>query len=109
MNGSREQACLITVTPPLKFNDTEVHAAIDKGGIIWVGSKDVCQALGIEWQQHLLDIIPFDWKAQWGGELEQVFISELGVYQLAFRSVSLKTQSFVIWLRYELTENLLSC
>ena len=99
------------------YASTELRTIKDNNGTVWFAAKDVCNVLGIKWQgsKSLLQL-PQDWK--WVvGKLpttqknqysvganalkDVIFITQPGVFKLAFRSNKEEADKFTNWVASE--------
>lgn len=91
----------------LGFENHQVRIIVDSDGRPWFIAKDVCEALGIEWQgSKTLQVIPPAWKGvgkfpTHGGNQDLVTINEPAVYKLGFRSRKPEADRFSTWVAGE--------
>lgn len=102
MNTSTETNALKIIANPFQFADMDVRTAVDELGKPWFCAKDVCAILDIAWTGHTLQNFPNEYTCMVkvtmeSGAKEMAFISEPGLYRLAFRSNKPKADEFTRW------------
>lgn len=91
----------------LAFRSHEIRT-VTENSEMWFAAKDVCSILGIRWNgQNTLSAIPDEWRRVWKyhtppkGQQSLVFISEAGLYMLAFRSSKPEAITLTQWVASE--------
>lgn len=87
------------------FGSNEVRTLAIDGEPWWV-AKDVAEVLGYQWDTHLVDKIPVEWKGAKpirtpGGEQAMTIISEQGLYFFLSRSDKPNALPFQKWISGE--------
>ena len=88
---------------PFEFSHKPVRTAVDAAGLVWFCAKDVCEVLEIDWSgSKTLRSMPENWRRVGylptpQGDQEAVFVSEAGLYRLAFRSNKPEAVRFTNW------------
>jgi prophage antirepressor-like protein len=102
MNTTIETNALKIIANPFQFADMDVRSAVDELGKPWFCAKDICAILDITWGGPTLQNFPDEYTCMLkvnmeSGSKDVVFISEPGLYRLAFRSNKPKADEFTRW------------
>lgn len=97
-------ASLHSLDNPFNFSDRPIRTALDERGEGWFCAKDVFEALDVTWsgKKGSLRNCPEEWiRLVWvrtlAGGNEAFFLSEPGVYKVAFSSRKPEAERFCNW------------